>query len=107
VKILKVARLDREERSRRGGLIAAAGAVLGLALLGLAGCSSTNGGNASEPQLTGMKFHLSQCQQMGPNIWKCPAVDQPLCNPDYSGQENCIRVGRKGSVFVAGPATDE
>jgi hypothetical protein len=103
---MKVARLDREERSRRGGLIAAAGAILGLALLGLAGCASSNGANPSQPNLTGMKFNLKECQMLSPNLWKCPAVDEPLCNPDYSGQETCIRIGRKGSVFVAGPAQD-
>ena len=103
---MKVARLDREERSRRGRLIAAAGAVLGLALLGLAGCSSSNGAAASGEQLTGMKFHLNECQQLSPNLYKCPAVDQPLCDPDYAGTKTCVRVGRKGSVFVQGPGTD-
>jgi hypothetical protein len=104
--MLKRTRLMTEGRTRRGGIIAITAAAAGLTLLGLAGCSSSNGGSESAPQLTGMTFHLSECQEMGPNLYKCPAVDKPLCNPDYSGPENCIRIGKKGSVFVAGPGGD-
>jgi hypothetical protein len=104
--MLKKGRLMKEGRTSRGGIIAITAAVAGLALLGLTGCSTTGGSSESAPQLTGMKFHLQECQQLSPNLFKCPAVDQPLCNPDYSGQEQCIRVGKKGSVFVAGPAQD-
>ena len=28
------------------------------------------------------------------------AADKPICNPDYNGQVECVRIGPKGSVFV-------
>jgi hypothetical protein len=33
-------------------------------------------------------------------LYKCPAADKPICNPDYNGQAECVRIGPKGSVFV-------
>jgi hypothetical protein len=49
---------------------------------------------------TELHFNLGECQQLEPNLYKCPAADRPICNPDYNGQTECVRIGPKGSVFV-------
>ena len=75
-------------------------AVLGLLALG--GCSSTEPSAATQAGLakTELHFDINQCQQIEPGLFKCPAADKPICNPDYNGQAECVRIGPKGSVFV-------
>ncbi|HYL57366.1 MAG TPA: hypothetical protein VEU51_00745 [Candidatus Acidoferrales bacterium] len=78
-----------------------AAAVAALAMLAVVGCSSS-------PPPPGMKklekvelrFSVDQCQPIGADIFKCPAIDRPICNPDYNGQIDCVRIGPKGSVFI-------
>ena len=83
--------------------IAAVGATAALGLL-LAGCSSS--ASATPPEIeaiekTEMHFSLDQCErQSDANLYKCPAVDKPICNPDYNGSLECVRVGRDGSIYV-------
>jgi len=85
----------------------AIGAVIGLSLgmLATAGCSSTATEAAPNAAGTELTFDLSKCQPIDAHIFKCPAVDKPICDPDYTGSQvtQCLRIGRKGSVFVAGP----
>ena len=46
-------------------------------------------------------FALENASRSQPNLYKCPAVDQPLCTPEFDRTDvNCVRVGPKGSVFV-------
>ena len=76
-------------------------AVLGL--LALAGCSSYSEPSAAEQKAlakTELHFDINACQQIEPGLFKCPAADKPICNPDYNGQAECVRIGPKGSVFV-------
>jgi hypothetical protein len=48
-----------------------------------------------------VNFALEKCQQIEPNLYKCPAVDQPMCTPQFNRTDvNCVRIGPKGSVFV-------
>lgn len=83
--------------------IFAVGATAALGLL-LSGCSSS--ASAPAPTIAAMEktelhFSLDQCQQMSDvNLYKCPAVDKPVCNPEYNGQLDCVRLGPKGSVYV-------
>ncbi len=83
--------------------IAGIGATAALGLL-LSGCSSSASAPPSEiasMEKTELHFSLDQCQRLGDaNLWKCPALDKPVCNPDYNGQLDCVRVGRNGSVYV-------
>ncbi len=74
--------------------------VLGLLLLG--GCSSSEPSSAQQAALakTELHFDINACQQIEPGLYKCPAADKPICNPDYNGQAECVRIGPKGSVFV-------
>ena len=49
---------------------------------------------------TEMHFDLSQCQQIQQGLYNCTVSDKPICNGDYSGQAECVRVGPNGSVYV-------
>jgi hypothetical protein len=97
----------RNTGSERFGItrrtIAGVGATAALGLL-LSGCSSsasTTPPEVAAMEKTEMRFSLDQCErQSDTNLYKCPAVDKPICNPDYNGQLNCVRVGRDGSVYV-------
>jgi len=75
-------------------------AVLGL--LTLTGCSSSEHSAATQASLakTELHFDINACQQIEPGLYKCPAADKPICNPDYNGQAECVRIGPKGSVFI-------
>lgn len=78
---------------------------LGVALLGLltlGGCSSSEPSPATQAALakTELHFDINACQPIEPGLYKCPATDKPICNPDYNGQAECVRIGPKGSVFV-------
>ena len=73
-----------------------------LALLALAGCSSSEPPPAQQAALakTELHFDINSCQPIEPGLYKCPAADKPICNPDYNGQAECVRIGPKGSVFI-------
>ncbi len=77
-------------------------AIAVLGLLALGGCSSSEPSPAEQAGLakTELHFSLDQCQPLDANLYKCPASDKPICNPDYNGQVECVRIGPKGSVFV-------
>ena len=88
----KVARLAR--RMTPLGTIAMLGLLCG-------GCSSS----AQPPQTAAIQkaelhFSLDQCQPLDSNLYKCPAIDKPVCNPDYNGSLECVRIGPKGSVYI-------
>jgi predicted component of type VI protein secretion system len=77
-------------------------AIALLGLLALGGCSSSEPPPAQQAALakTELHFDLNTCQQIEPGLYKCPAADKAICNPDYNGQAECVRIGPKGSVFV-------
>jgi len=77
-------------------------AIAVLGLLALGGCSSSTPPSAEVAAMekTELHFSLDQCQPLDANLYKCPASDKPICNPDYNGQVECVRIGPKGSVFV-------
>jgi hypothetical protein len=77
-------------------------AISVLGLLALAGCSASEPPPAQQAAMakTELHFNLGECQQLEANLYKCPAADKPICNPDYNGQAECVRIGPKGSVYV-------
>ena len=89
---------SRAERIARHTISAIA--VLGLLALG--GCSSSTPPPAEQAAMakTELHFDINKCEQIQPGLYKCPAADKPICNPDYNGQAECVRIGPKGSVFV-------
>jgi hypothetical protein len=84
---------------REGGSRIISAAALA-AMLALGGCSSQNA-DVPPSNPVAVNFALDKCQQLDANLYKCPAVDQPICTPQFVRTDvNCIRVGPKGSVFV-------
>ncbi len=77
-------------------------AIAVLGLLALSGCSTSEPSAATQAGLAKVELHfdLNQCQDLGAGLYKCPASDKPICNPDYNGQIECVRIGPKGSFFV-------
>jgi hypothetical protein len=76
-----------------------------LSLLTVVGCSSSEPPPAQQAALAKVELHfdINKCQDLGAGLYKCPASDKPICNPDYNGSVECVRIGPKGSVFVQNP----
>ncbi len=85
---------------RRMRIISAAALAASLGMLALGGCSSQDADKPPEHPIMA-NFALEKCEQLEANLYKCPAVDQPLCTPEFNRTDvNCVRIGPKGSVFV-------
>ena len=85
---------------RRMRIIPAAALAASLGMLALGGCSSQDADKPPENPIA-VNFALDKCQQLEPNLYKCPAVDQPICTPEFNRTAvNCVRTGPKGSIFV-------
>src|SRR5260370_42146752 len=83
-----------------GRMIPAVCAPAALGLL-LGGCSTyTPPPGLAAVEKTELNFSLDKCEPLDGGLYKCPAVDKAICNPYYNGQLDCVRVGKKGNVFV-------
>ena len=78
-----------------------------LAMLTLCGCSSSSSAPPLTQQAatakTELHFNLDQCQPAGGNLYKCPASDKAVCDPNYhsdNGVLQCVRTGADGSIYV-------
>jgi hypothetical protein len=81
-------------------MIPVAALAASLGMLAFGGCSSQNADVPPEHPMA-VNFALEKCQQLEANLYKCPAVDQPICTPQFVRTDvNCVRIGPKGSVFV-------
>jgi hypothetical protein len=87
-------------RARGLRIIPAAALAASLGMLALGGCSSQNADTPTAPPMNA-NFALEKCQQLDANLYKCPAIDQPLCTPEFTRTDvNCVHIGPKGSVFI-------
>jgi hypothetical protein len=92
--------IDSKVRLRRLGIISAAAIAASLGMLALGGCSSENADKPAEAPMA-VNMDLSKCEQLEANLYKCPAVDKPMCTPEFNRTNiNCVRIGPKGSIFV-------
>jgi hypothetical protein len=80
----------------------------------LAGCAGVAGGESTtkageagqapeaEQKEMALTFDLSKCQPLQAGLYKCPAMDQPICDSSFAISESvqCLRIGHKGAVFV-------
>ncbi|HEY6420979.1 MAG TPA: hypothetical protein VIX59_18430 [Candidatus Binataceae bacterium] len=48
-----------------------------------------------------LTFDLDKCVPLQAGLYKCPAVDQPICQPNFNNPGiQCLRIGHQGNVFV-------
>src|ERR1700685_1325469 len=69
-------------------------------MLALGGCSSQD---ATPPPANPIQvnFALDKCQPLEANLYKCPAIDQPLCTPEFTRADiNCVHIGPNGISFI-------
>jgi hypothetical protein len=84
---------------------AEAGAVLAsIALLTIVGCSAQIAETPAQQKAgdyVEMNFDLDKCLSIEPNLYKCPAIDKPLCTPQFARTDvECVHMGPKGAVFM-------
>ena len=97
------------EKDLWSGVRARASRSIGAALLlaatlgapAFSGCaSSTPNPNLAKDSVV-MNFDLSKCQAIDQNLYRCPAIDKPVCNPEFANADvQCVRVDKNGSVEV-------
>ena len=80
--------------------------IAALAMLTLAGCSSQQTEITPAQKAAGdyaeMNFDINKCMPIEPNLFRCPAIDQPLCTTEFSRPDiQCVRIGPKGNVFLS------
>jgi hypothetical protein len=94
--------MTRVKNLRRGlAVVVGAAAIVGL-LNGSGYAQATN----EKAQKLELKFDLTKCEQISPNLYKCPAIDKPICTTEYNqpGVE-CVHIGKTGRGFVRGPGS--
>jgi hypothetical protein len=78
--------------------------IAAITMLTFAGCGSQpNVTPAQEAagKYAEMNFDLDKCLPIEPNLYRCPAIDKPLCTVEFSRPDiECVRIGAKGHVFV-------
>jgi hypothetical protein len=84
---------------------ATAGALLAsIALLTVVGCSAQIAETPAQQKAgdyVEMNFDLDKCLPIEPNLYKCPAIDKPLCTPQFARTDvECVHMGPKGAVFM-------
>jgi hypothetical protein len=67
----------------------------------LGGCSSTAPSETASQKQVLANIDVLKCQTVDVNVYRCPAIDKPVCTPDYRGTLECIRIGKNGSIYVA------
>jgi len=76
--------------------------IMAVLAIVLGGCSSLMPPpeTASQKQVLA-NIDVLKCQTVDVNVYRCPAIDKPVCTPDYRGTLECIRIGKNGGVYVA------
>ena len=92
----------REGRVMRVSSLRVAAILVSAATVALSGCYIFSPSQAQEDKLqTQLHFNLAQCQQTGPNLYKCPGVDKSICGAFYAGQQvDCLNLDKDGNVIV-------
>jgi hypothetical protein len=79
----------------------AIGLVSAAFMLSLAGCAAST--PAPDPSLkkTELSFNINKCEMLGAGLYKCPAIDKPICNPDYTGTPvECLHTDKAGNITI-------
>jgi hypothetical protein len=82
----------------------AGAALVAFALLTIVGCSSQPAETTAQEKAgdyVEMNFDLDKCLPVEPNLYKCPAIDKPLCTPQFARTDvECVHIGPKGAVYM-------
>ena len=88
----------------RFSFIKAGATFAAIVMLTVAGCGSQPNLTPAEQKAGDyeeMNFDLDKCLPIAPNLYRCPAVDKPICTTEFSRPDiECVRIGAKGRVFV-------
>ena len=78
--------------------------IAAITMLTFGGCSSQSNVTPAEQKAgdySEMNFDLDKCLPIESNLYRCPAIDKPLCTVEISRPDiECVRIGAKGHVFV-------
>ncbi len=89
----------------RFSLIKTSATIAAVAMLTFAGCSSQTEVTPAQKaagDYAEMNFDINKCMPIEPNLFRCPATDQPLCTAEFSRPDiQCVRIGPKGNVFLS------
>jgi hypothetical protein len=88
----------------RFSIIKTSATIATVAMLTLGGCSS-------QPNLTlaqqkagdyeELNFDIDKCLPLDSNLYRCPAVDKPICTTEFSNPDiECVHIGKRGNVYV-------
>ncbi len=81
-------------------LLLGAAVFASIGMFALGGCWS-QGADQPTSSPVAVNLRLDKCQQLEANLYKCPAIDEPICTPEFVRTDvNCVRTGPKGSIFV-------
>ena len=79
----------------------AIGLVPAIWFLSLAGCAASTPAPNSALNRTELSFNINKCEMLGAGLYKCPAIDKPICNPDYTGTPvECLHTDKNGNITV-------
>ncbi len=80
----------------------AIGVVLAIAMLSLGGCAASPPPPTSAAlKSTELSFNINKCEMLGAGLYRCPAIDKPICNPDYTGTPvECLHTDKNGNITV-------
>ena len=50
---------------------------------------------------TELSFNINKCEMLGAGLYKCPSIDKPICNPDYTGTPvECLHTDKNGNITI-------
>ena len=79
----------------------AMGFVSAAFMLSLAGCAASTPAPDAALNKTELSFNINKCEMLGAGLYKCPAIDKPICNPDYTGTPvECLHTDKNGNITV-------
>ena len=78
------------------------GVASAISMLLLTGCaSSTPAPDSMAMKQTELSFNINKCEMLGAGLYKCPAIDKPICNPDYTGTPvECLHTDKNGNITI-------
>ena len=78
--------------------------IAAITMLTFVGCSSQPNVTPAQQKAgdyAEMNFDLDKCFPIEPNLYRCPAIDKPICTTEFSRPDiECVRIGKKGHDFV-------